>query len=428
MAWRLASRAVAALLVVAIGGAQLGCATRFVAKRNNPLKPVNTTGWDPGELSEATRSQLASVGFAQSWRANPAGAIAALEPSASRDVAARRAVIEVALAAGIRADAKFLTNRGAAGLYLCVAENAFDGAGQGDADFQHFCTVANRYAVSRIANLREIAADKGVALRPNIEGPTHSYQVALRTDVPGAMRFDQFKKLMPVDRYKVVGAREPAIVEGVGTPLVGKLRGPTAATAVREFKVVDDSWMPFTATVEFGPRAPTRRTVFTVYDRKSIETVPLGPKRETLAADFSTPFAVRVAELQKENFFTLGILGFLRGDRFFESTGLYPLEFPREDKIPVVFVHGLIAIRRIGASSTMCCSPTRRSGRSTNSGRSIIRPAWRSVVLDDPPPKSCGRSSANESRRLQCKDEPDGARGPQHGRTALAHADLAEHA
>jgi hypothetical protein len=257
MARGFANRAIALLLVVALGGVESGCATRFVAKRNNPLKPVNSRGWDPGELSDATKSQLAAAGFARSWRENPAGAIAALEPAASRDIAARRAVIEVALAAGIRADAKFLTNRGAAGLYLCAAENAFDGAGQGDANFQLFCQQSSRYALSRIANLRELAADNGITLRPEIEGPTHNYHVALRTDVPGAMRFDQFKKLMPVDRYKVVGAREPAIVEGVGTPLVGKLRGPTAATAIREFKVVDDTWMPFTATVEFGPRAPS---------------------------------------------------------------------------------------------------------------------------------------------------------------------------
>jgi hypothetical protein len=71
--------------------------------------------------------------------------------------------------------------------------------------------------------------------------------------------------------------------------------------------------------------------------------VRIGSRVETLAADFSTPFAVRTRELNRESFFTLGILGFLRGDRYFERAGLYPVEFPRTDKLPVVFVHGLIS-------------------------------------------------------------------------------------
>jgi hypothetical protein len=333
--------ALAFLAGVVLGSS--GCATRFIAKSNNPLKPAATRGWDPGELSEPTRARLASLGFVHSWRENPAIAIASLERKAPSEFSARRAVIEVALAAGIRAEAKFLTNRGAAGLYLCAAEHAWDGINRRDAESQEFLTTAGRYALSRLANLREIAVDHGLEMRPEIAGPTRSYHVKVRDDLPGSVRIDQFKKLLPVDRFRVVGARESALVEGVGAPLVGKLRGPPASVAVRDLKLVDDSWLALTATVEFGPPAPVRRATFTVYDRKHVETVAMGPHRETLAADFSTPFAVRVRELQRENYITLGILGFLRGDRYFESTGLYPQEFPRGDKIPVVFVHGLIS-------------------------------------------------------------------------------------
>src|SRR4051812_34674624 len=148
-----ADRAIALLLVASIGAGETGCATRFVAKRNNPLRPVDSRGWDPGELSEGTRSRLAAAGFARTWSDDPAGALAALEKSASSDVATRRAAIEVALAAGIRADSKFLTNRGVAGLYLAAAEQAYDAAGQGDSDFQEFRAKATRFSVSRLANL-----------------------------------------------------------------------------------------------------------------------------------------------------------------------------------------------------------------------------------------------------------------------------------
>lgn len=330
-------------ILAALTVAQCGCATRFVAKPNNPLRPAKTPDWDPGELSPATEQHLASLHLGLSWRQKPAVAIAALEPLAARDLSARRAVIEVALAAGMRAHAKFLTDRGAAGLYLCAAEHAYDARELGDAVFRDFARKASRYAVARLAGLRELAIDHGVQLGSNIPGPTRSYRIVMRTSTPGTVSINRFKVILATDRFKIRGLENPAITDGVGTPLVGKARGITNAKQSRQFTVEDNLWMPLTATVQFGPPATTREAIFSLYDRKSVETVQIGTRRETLAGDFSTPFAVRTYELNKESMLTLGILGFLRGDLFFDRTGLYPVEFPRTDKIPVIFVHGLIS-------------------------------------------------------------------------------------
>ena len=329
--------------MVALSFAIGGCATKFVAKSVNPLRPAGTAGWDPGELSPPTSEILKRLGFASRWRAEPVAALAALDPLATRDLDARRAAMEVALAAGIRAHAKFLTDRGAAGLYLCAAEHAFDAAGQGNAEFQQFTQQVSRYAVARLAGLRDLAQKNGVKLAPDIAGPTHGYHVAWKLDAPGAVRADGCSTLLAADRFKIVGGRELALVQGEGTPLVGKVDGPKGAAAAGALAVPDGSWVPLTATVEFGPRGTVRTATFAIYDRKRTETAMVAGKRVTLAGDFSTPFAVRTRELNEQNFFTLGILGFLRGDRFFESTGLYPLETPVADKMPVVFVHGLIS-------------------------------------------------------------------------------------
>ena len=329
------------LIAASIGGG--GCATKFVAKSVNPLRPAATAGWDPGELSASTSARLAATGFARQWRAEPAAAIAALEPLSARDPDARRAVMEVALAAGIRADAKFLTDRGAAGFYLCAAEHAFDSAGQGNAERQLFTREVSRYAVARLAGLRDLARKKGVKLAPDVAGPTRGYHVAWKLDAPGAVRADGYSTLHAADRFKIVGGRDLALVEGAGTPLVGKVSGLAGKAAAEALTLPDGSWVALTATVEFGPPAAVRTATFAIYDRKRTETAIIAGKRVTLAGDFSTPFAVRTRELNKENFFSLGILGFLRGDRVFESTGLYPLETPVAEKMPVVFVHGLIS-------------------------------------------------------------------------------------
>jgi hypothetical protein len=329
--------------LAALAVAQCGCATKFVAKPANPLKPAKTAGWDPGELSSSTEARLDSMQMKLSWKQNPGQAIRALEASASKDPLARRAIIEIALASGIRAHARFLTDRGAAGFYLCAAEHAFDGRAQGGGEFQDFARKASRYAVARLAGLREVALENEVQISPVISGPSRTYRISIRGDVPGAVRLDQFKLVVPTDEYRIANLDQTAFVDGVGTPLVGKINGPLAAASFRNFKVSDDLWMPLTATVQFGPPAPEREAIFAVYDRRNVESVQLGSRREPLAGDFSTSFAVRAYELSKENLLTLGILGFLRGDRFFDRTGLYPVEFPRTDKIPVVFVHGLIS-------------------------------------------------------------------------------------
>ncbi|MEQ1860790.1 MAG: hypothetical protein ABMA13_12720 [Chthoniobacteraceae bacterium] len=330
-------RALISTCLLALALATSGCATKFVAKPVNPLRPAQTAGWEPGELSPATQARVKAL------PAEPAAAIAALDPLAARDPAARRAVIELALAAGMQAHAKFLTDRGAAGLYLCAAEHAFDARTQGGADFQRFAREASRYALARLAGLREVAIKNGVPLDAEIVGPTRSYRVAWRTDAPGAVRVEQFSALVATDRYRVVGARELALVEGAGTPLIGKVNGPVGKAAAEAVTMEDGLWVPLTATVEFGAPGPVRTATFAIYDRKRVESAMIGGRRETLAGDFSTPFAVRTRELDQQSFLTLGILGFLRGDRWFEYTGLYPLETPTTDKIPVVFVHGLLS-------------------------------------------------------------------------------------
>lgn len=324
---------------ISLAIATSGCATRFVAEPVNPLKPTRTAAWDVGELSAATLVRLKALGA----QAHPASALATLDPLAARDLEARRAVIEIALAEGIRAHAKFLTDRGAAGLYLCAAEHAFDAREQGSAEFQRFCREASRYAVARLAGLRDVAIKNGVKLEPDIAGPVRSYRVAWQKSATGTLSADRFSTLIATDRYRVVGAPELAIVDGVGTPLVGKVQGPVGKAAAEAVAVPDGQWSPLTATVEFGPRGPVRTATFALYDRNRAETAIVGGRRETLAGDFSTPFALRRKELNEQSFFTLGILGFLRGDEMFDHTGLYPLETPSTDKIPVIFVHGLIS-------------------------------------------------------------------------------------
>src|SRR5436309_29062 len=105
-----------------------GCATRFTAERVNPLRPVNTPAWEPGEITQA---RVLPAG----WEHDPTGAIRALEARGAGDAQARRALVEVALHAGMKAQRNFLTHVAAAGYYLCAAEHCYDALAKGGTDF-----------------------------------------------------------------------------------------------------------------------------------------------------------------------------------------------------------------------------------------------------------------------------------------------------
>lgn len=334
-----------AAIFAALALGTTGCATKFVAKAVNPLKRPPTPAWDPGEISPSTAAILRSMGKTEAWRANPFALIRELDAEIARGVPGRRRVaIEVTMAAGIHAQARVFTDRGAAGLYLYAAELASVAVGEGSAEDREVARVASRFALSRLIGLRDIALrEEHFDWTPDIQGPTKAYHIAIRGNVPASVSPDRFSRIVPVDRFTIQGARDLAIVEGYGAPLIGKVKGARGAKAADTMTVEDGTWLPLTATIDFAKAAGESRATITIYDRKRTETAVGSRRGEVLAADFSTPFAVRMRELNQQNFFTLGLLGFLRGDRWFDATGLYPLEFPSTDKIPVVFVHGLIS-------------------------------------------------------------------------------------
>ena len=93
---------------------------------------------------------------------------------------------------------------------------------------------------------------------------------------------------------------------------------------------------PVTATLDFhGHDAAT----LALQDPRSRSTVRVEGAVRPLAADFSAPLAAYrpVSELWT------GLMGALRAERYMGKTGLYFLQPYDPDRIPIIFVHGLIS-------------------------------------------------------------------------------------
>ncbi len=315
-----------------------GCATEFTAKRANPLRPAPTPAWEPGEISPASASVLKEL--AGNWHKYPAEAVRRLDAQAAKNAVVRRAAIEVALRAGMRSQDRFFKSPDSAGFYLYALETAQAGGAGADSNFD---AQVSRFALARLVDLRNRLLENGRQPASVVPGPTQNYRVRVATETPGAQNPDRFEHVIPTDRYQLVRPPKLATVEGIGTPLAVEIKGPRMSTAAEQFVLPDGAWQAATLVADFGrARDGAREVTFTIFDPKATPSVMLNGRRQQLAADYTTPFAVKTAELN-QGWLTLGLLGFLSGENYLDSTGLYPGETVKKDKIPVVFVHGLIS-------------------------------------------------------------------------------------
>lgn len=151
----------------------------------------------------------------------------------------------------------------------------------------------------------------------------------------GVWNADQFTSFVPADEVDLKTIKRRNRIDGYGGALVGirktdpleafsPLVGVTApVTAVLDFKGND---------VTLSLIDPTERTKGRV-----------AGKDRTLDADFSAPLAY----YPQHNEMLEGLLGAIRVQQHMSITGLYMLQPYDPDRIPLVFVHGLISTPRM---------------------------------------------------------------------------------
>ena len=86
--------------------------------------------------------------------------------------------------------------------------------------------------------------------------------------------------------------------------------------------------------------ARTREATILLYDPTRRSTVRLAGAQRPLAADFAAPLAY-----YPEPGLRLGLMAMMRPQNYEQRAGLYMLEPYHSERIPVIFVHGLISDR-----------------------------------------------------------------------------------
>ncbi len=143
--------------------------------------------------------------------------------------------------------------------------------------------------------------------------------------------------IIPAEDIRITRLRVRTVQEGAGLPCVARF-APDAPVLQGQPGIppLGGICEPVTALVLAGGRDP--QLVF--YRTRVDDDISVGGYRGKLAADFTAPLAYMVSRGRNRS---LDVRSLMRVDQSYGMTGLYQFSRFDPDKIPVVFVHGLMS-------------------------------------------------------------------------------------
>ncbi len=223
-----------------------------------------------------------------------------------------------------------------AAYYLEAASTVKAGFATPDAELRAR-TIYNS-AAGELTNLLRTAEGGRLWNRPlEVAAGGLSYQLRFQ---PGARHglwepdyFTDFKLAKKVRRKHL---RQSVTAEGFGGTLVGIKKTPGIIPGdPATFEPKGGFVAPVTATLDFRQREVT----LSLNDPNERKTVRVGGAERPLAADFSAPLAFH----PMRNELWAGLMALIQVEEHLRGTGLYMIEPYDPDRIPVIFVHGLVS-------------------------------------------------------------------------------------
>lgn len=165
-------------------------------------------------------------------------------------------------------------------------------------------------------------------------------QADVRTEVPPP-QIDDLLLAERVDRrHEDTQANRP----GVGVPIVGHIRRNDTTRREQPFLPPNGGNLTLTAFMEFDPppadSSAPRRCRVRFHNALNVETVRVQEDERQLAANFT---ASKNLALAKKSLGPFSFLGLLYPERTLDDSQLYMMDVYDPNRIPVVFVHGLMS-------------------------------------------------------------------------------------
>jgi pimeloyl-ACP methyl ester carboxylesterase len=154
-----------------------------------------------------------------------------------------------------------------------------------------------------------------------------------------------FQEFLDAGKLRVRRGEKATVIPGLGGTLVGVHRSVSPGSVPPRLEFPGGYRVPVTSIIDFGrpgASAPTDARLRLINPRQR-GAVEVGGKRFTLAADFSAP----LLSYGRLNELWVGFINMIRGENMRTTPGLLLQEPYDPDRIPVIFVHGLLASKQI---------------------------------------------------------------------------------
>jgi hypothetical protein len=217
----------------------------------------------------------------------------------------------------------------------------------GETNLEPPVRIYNRAAADLASELPELTQNRAPPQAITVQNRQTGeiYQLRPGSKASGEYSAAFFQEFLDAGMLRVRRGEKAVVIPGLGGTLVGVHRSVAPGSAPPRLEFSGGYRVPVTSIVDFGrtgTSAPTKARLRLINPRQR-DAVEVGGKRFTLAADFSAP----LLSYGRLNELWVGFINMIRGGNMRTAPGLLLQEPYDPDRIPVIFVHGLLASMQI---------------------------------------------------------------------------------
>ncbi len=243
----------------------------------------------------------------------------------------------------VKAEKQSLDVPGQSGEFLAVAKIAdqqLSSSTESEATKSSALALYNRATADLAADLPALIQKEKtsgtISLKDSQSGQTNLLQ--LESGKRGEYPPTYFQEILVAARVDRKGMRDNAVRPGLGGPVVGVYHGPMVGTARPRLEPLKGVRAAVTAVINFD-RSGGGPARLRLLDPTKVDHVEMQGKSFPLAADYTAS----EASYGRINEIWIGFVNMVRGENMRGAAGLLLLQPYDPEKIPVIFVHGLVS-------------------------------------------------------------------------------------
>ncbi len=219
--------------------------------------------------------------------------------------------------------------------------------GESKSDSEQSIGIYNRAAADLAVELPELTRGRDSLEFLTIQNRKTGeiYRLRIGSAKRGEYSSTYFQELLNAQTVPVSKGEQAVVHPGVGGTLVGVHHSVPPGSQPPRLELMKGYRVPVTSFVQFGrlgDSTPVNARLSLINPRKR-DTVEIGDERFSLASNFSAP----LLSYGRLNETWLGFVNMVRGQNMRNTRGLLLFEPYDPDRIPVIFVHGLLSSKYI---------------------------------------------------------------------------------